>query len=210
MARSFSQLYLRCQLIGWSSVLVWLIGMSHIVGNQPFGKVIWFQLIFCLTGLLTTHLLRNFIRRRHYRELPIRKALPRLLLATVTAAVIGSVLEFAAIRSSMTITHPPRWLTHQNIFAGTFQYLTFFITWTFIYCLHFYIVLRRKLNLEDRQLQLLLKEKELLAAEPPVDVGFITGSLDRIRSLIDVDPDGARAGINTFSHMLRKGRLKTD
>jgi len=210
MTRSFSQLYLRCQLIGWIAVLVWIIGMSQIVGNQPFGKVIWFQLIFCLTGLLTTHLLRNFIRLCHYRELPIRKALPRLLLATVTAAFIGSLLEFAAIRSLITIIPSPRWLTHENIIVGTFLYLIVFVPWTSLYCLHFYIILRRKSGLEDRRLKLLLKEKELSAADPLVDIDLITGSLDRIRSLIDEDPVSAREGINTFSNMLRKGRLRTD
>jgi hypothetical protein len=210
MTRSFSQLYLRCQLIGWSSVLLCLIGVNHFVTKRPSGSYIWYSLIYCLAGLLATQLLRNFIRRRHYRELPIRQALPRVLLATMAAAVIGSVLEFAAIRSWMTITHPPRWFTHQNIFAGTFQFLLVLIPWTIIYCLHFYIILRRKLSLEDRQLQLLLREKELSAAEPPVDVDFITGSLDRIRSLIDEDPVSAREGINTFSQILRKGRLKTD
>jgi hypothetical protein len=59
-------------------------------------------------------------------------------------------------------------------------------------------------------LKLLLKEKELSAADPPVDIDLITGSLDRIRSLIDEDPVSAREGINTFSNMLRKGRLRTD
>jgi hypothetical protein len=210
MTKSFSQLYLRCQLIGWSSVLLNLIGINYLIAIRLTGSVIWYSLIFCLAGLLTTHLLRSFIRRRHYRELPIRQALPRLLLATMAAAVIGSILEFAAIRSSMTITQLPRWLTHQNVFVGTFQYLIVFIPWTIIYYFHFYIILRRKLSLEDRQLQLLLKEKELSAAEPPVDIDFLTSSLDRIRSLIDQDPDSARSGINTFSNILRKGRLKTD
>jgi two-component system, LytTR family, sensor kinase len=210
MARSFPQLYLRCQLIGWSSVLVWLIGMGLFVPKHFSGSFIWFQLIFCLAGLLASHLLRNFIRRHRYRELPFRQALPRLLLATVAAAVIGSVLRFAAMRYSIIFIHPPQWLTHQNIFADTFGYLLVLMPWTTIYCLHFNIMLRQKLNLKDRQLHLLLKQKELSVVEPPVDIDLITGSLDRIRSLIDEDPASAPEGINAFSNMLRKGRLKTD
>jgi hypothetical protein len=210
MTRSFSRLYLRCQLIGWSSMLVWLIGTSYFARILLPGSGIWLQVVFCLTGLPATHLLRNFIRRRRYRELPCRQAWPRLLLATVIASFIGSLLSFAAIRSLATFTPAPLWMTHQNIFAGTIQYLMVFIPWTTIYWLHFYILLRRKLSLDGRRLELLLKEKELSAADPPVDVDYITGSLDRIRSLIDENPDGARAGISTFSQILRKGRLKTD
>jgi len=210
MARSFSQLYLRCQLIGWSSMLVWLIGSASFLTNRLSGTVVLFQLVFCLAGLSATHLLRNFIRGRRYRELPFRQSWPRLLLATVTAAFIGSLLSIIGIRSLATITSPPRWATHQNIFACTIEYLIVLIPWTTIYCLHFHILLRRKLSLKGHRLELLLKEKELSAAEPPVDIDFITGSLDRIRSLIDEDPGSARAGINTFSQILRKGRLKTD
>jgi hypothetical protein len=208
MTRSFSQLYLRCQLIGWSTVLVNLIGFNYLLVNRLPGSVIWHSVIFCLAGLLATHLLRSFIRRRHYRELPIRQALPRILLATAAGALIGSVAETVPIRSWIPILHPLRW--SQDVFAHAIEYLIVFIPWATIYCLHFYIMLRRKLNLEDRQLHLLLKEKELSAVEPPVDIAFITGSLDRIRSLIDEDPGGAREGINTFSNMLRKGRLRPD
>jgi len=208
MTRSFSQLYLRCQLIGWSMVLLNLIGVNYLIVNRLSGSVVWYSLIFCLGGLLATQLLRSFIRRRHYRELPIRKALPRILLATAAAALIGSALETVPIRLWIPILNPPR--SAQDVFAHAIEYLIVFIPWTTIYCLHFYISLRRKLNLEDRQQQLLLQEKELSAAEPPVDIDFITGTLHRIRSLIDEDPVSAREGINTFSQILRKGRLKTD
>jgi hypothetical protein len=210
MARPFSSLYIRCQLIGWSSMLVWLIGTSHFAGIPLSGSLIWFQLIFCLAGFPTTHLLRNFIRRHRYRDLPLHQALPRLLLSTVTAAVIGSFVSIAATRSMAAITPSSRLITHQNIFAGTCQYLIVFIPWTTLYWLYYYIRLRRKLSLDGRRLELLLREKELSASDQPVDVDYITDSLDRIRSLIDESPDRARAGINTFSQMLRKGRLKTD
>jgi hypothetical protein len=172
-------------------MLAWLIGSGSFLTNRLSSTVVWFQLVFCLAGLSATHLLRNFIRGRRYQELPFRQAWPRLLLATVTAAFIGSLLFVIAIRSWAMIAPPPRWASRQNIFACTIEYL---------------IVL----SLEGHRLELLLKEKELSATEPPVDIDFITGSLDRIRSLIDEDPGSARAGINTFSQILRKGRLKTD
>jgi len=191
-------------------MLVWLIGSSYFARIRLSGSVVWFQLVFCLAGLSATHLLRNFIRRRHNLELPIRQALPRLLLATVAAAVIGSLLSIAVIRSLATIIRPPQWIAHQNIFADIPRYLLVLIPWTTIYWLHFHILLRRKLSLDGRRLELLLKEKELSSNDPPVDVDYITDSLDRIRSLIEEDPPGARARINTFSQILRKGRLKTD
>ncbi len=191
-------------------MLVWLIGINHLAFNRHSGSDIRIQLVFCLAGLSATHILRNFVRRHRYRDLPFRQALPRLLLATVTAALIGSLLSIAATRFLAAITPSFRLVAHQNIFAGTCQYLIVLIPWTTLYWLHYYIRLRRKLSLDGRRLELLLREKELSADGPPVDIDFISGSLDRIRSLIDEDPDNARASINTFSRMLRKGRLKTD
>lgn len=138
MPKSFFQLYLRCQFIGWSSVLLNLVGFSYLITKRLSGPVIWYSLVFCLAGLLVL------------------------------------------------------------------------IPWANIYWLHFHIILRRKLRLEEHRLELLLKEKELSATEPSVAIEFIAGSLDRIGSLIDEDPASAREGINTFSRMLQKGRLKTD
>jgi hypothetical protein len=210
MARSYSRLYLRCQVIGWSSMLVWLIGINHVAFNRHSGSDIRIQLVFCLAGLSATHILRNFIRRHSYRDLPFRQALPRLLLATVTAAAAGSLLSIAAIWSLAAIIRTPGWAASQNIFTTAIQYLIVLIPWTILYWLHFYIRLRRKLSLDGSRLELLLKEKELSADGPLVDIDFITGSLDRIRSLIDENPDNARASINKFSRILRKGRLKTE
>jgi len=205
MATSSSRHYLYCQLIGWSIILVWLIFFNSIFSRQHTPVTVKISLITCLAGLFSTHLLRNFIRRYKLTTLT-----PKLLLSIVTAAFIGGLLRIAGISLLAKITTLPRWLVYRNIFADTSMYLLLLIPWTTIYCLYFYTQHHRKETLEKKRLELLLKEKELSAAGRLVDIDDLISTLDRIRSLIDNDPAGARAGITAFSHLLRKGQLKTD
>jgi len=191
-------------------MLILLIALNSTVTGRFSTIVVERSLIFCLSGLFTTHLLRNFIRRHHFLTLPFAPILPRLLLLTVTAAIFAGLLQIAGFTFLATITTFPKWLMSRNIFAGTFEFLLLFIPWTTIYCLYFYIQQRQQRAIEKKRLELLLKEKELCAAGPVVDIDFIISSLDRIRHQIDKDPGTARAGITAFSQLLRKGHLKTD
>ena len=190
-------------------MLVWLIFFNSILLRQHIRPATMeISLITCLAGLFSTHLLRNCIRRYQLTTLTLK-----LLLAIVTAAFIGGLLRIAGISLVAKITTLPRRFVYHNIFADTSDIPpAALIPWTTIYCLYFYTQRHRKETLEKKRFELLLKEKELSAAATGqlVDIDDLIGTLDRIRSLIDNDPAGARAGITAFSHLLRKGQLKTD
>jgi len=212
MATSSSRHYLYCQLTGWSLMLVLLVLLNFMaIDKFRFSPAVGISLITCLSGLFTTHLLRYFIRRHHRLALPFGPQLPKLLLAVVTVAFIAGSLRIAGISVLANFTTLPPWQMHvyYNIIF-VLAYLLLFIPWTTLYCLYFYIQQRQQETIGKKRLELLLKEKELSATGPVVDIDFIIGSLDRIRTLIDDDPGSARAGITAFSHLLRKGQLKTD
>ena len=191
-------------------LLVLLIFFNSVIVRQHIPGTVETSLITCLAGLFITHLLRNFIRRHHYLALPFWPILPRLLLLMVTAALIAGLLRTACLTLWANIMTLPPLFKYRNILVNTSEYLILFIPWTTIYCLYFYIQRRQQETLEKKRLELLLKEKELSAEGQVVDIDFLVGYLDRIRSLIDEDPGSARAGITAFSHLLRKGQLKTD
>jgi two-component system LytT family sensor kinase len=198
-----------CQLIGWSLLLPLLIALNFLATTRFSSIAVCISLITCLAGLLTTHLLRNYIRRHPFLTLPIRPILPKLLLLTVTAALIAGLLRIVGLSLWANILTLPPWFNYRNILGSMSEYIFLFIPWTTLYCLYFYIQRRQKEAIEKKRLELLLKEKERSAAGPVVDIDFIISSLDRIRYLIDEDPRRARAGITAFSQLLRKGHLKT-
>jgi hypothetical protein len=210
MATSSSRHYLYCQLIGWSMLLVLLIFFNSVISRLHIPGTVEISLITCLAGLFTTHLLRNFIRRHHYLMLPFWPILPKLLLLTVTTALIAGLLRIAGLSLWATIMTLPPWFKYRNILGNTSEYFFLFIPWTTLYCLYFYIQRRQQAAIEKKRLELLLKEKELSTDGKVVDIDDLIDTLDRIRSLIDNDPGRARAGITAFSHLLRKGLLKTD
>jgi len=205
MASSYSRHYLYCQLIGWGLMQPLLFFITSFLTHGISATAIGISLLTCLSGLFSTHLLRNFIRRYQLAALT-----PKLLLSTVTAALIGGLFRIAGLTVWATIMTLPKWMVYRNVFAETSMYLLLFIPWTIIYCFYGYIQRHPKEQLERQRRELLRREKELSATGPVVDVDFIIGSLDRIRTLIDDDPGSARAGITAFSHLLRKGQLKTD
>lgn len=200
MLRAPSRHYLYCQSIGW--------GIFLLAGIYTRSR---FELIFItfLIGLFITHILRNAILRYGWLNAPLRRGLPRLLLATILAAAIGGVVKMTAFNlggiTSKLMERLP-WLL--LLFYTGLEYILLFLPWTIIYCLYHHIQKTREKNTELRRLELLLKEKAATANDTTVDIESITRSLDRIRSLIGEDTTRARAEITAFSQLLRKGYLK--
>jgi LytS/YehU family sensor histidine kinase len=87
-------------------------------------------------------------------------------------------------------------------------YSVLFISWTLIYWGYYYAGRTQMEELEKLRLESMLKETEGQARVSVVDIDFITGSLQRIQSLIDENPSRSRAEITEFSNLLRNGFLK--
>lgn len=79
-----SHLYLVCQILGW-----YLHAVGNIVLSQLGAPITWRPVLLymwgALAGILTTHALRAFIRRRQWLRLSPLLALPRVSAAAFVA-----------------------------------------------------------------------------------------------------------------------------
>jgi hypothetical protein len=83
-----SHVYILCQLLGW---------YSHAAGNIVLttlgSPITWEPVVLylwgALAGILATHCLRAFIRRRHWLKLSPLRALPRVAAAALVAGIAG-------------------------------------------------------------------------------------------------------------------------
>jgi hypothetical protein len=209
MQRAPSRYYLYCQSIGWGMFLVVFIASGLLFPHLKTIKSFENALVTTLTGLFTTHLLRNAIRNQGWLNLSLQQELPWLFLATVWAAMTAGLIKVTVISlGGMTPAMVERRSWYARVFLADFEYSILFLPWTIMYCLHHHVQQTRRKNAEIRRLELLLQEKSATADDTAVDIESITRSLHHIRSLIDQDAAGARAEITAFSQLLRKGYLK--
>jgi hypothetical protein len=181
MAKSPSRYYLYCQCTGWGGFLILNLLVQLILRSHLEEKWIWRSFLFTLAGLLYTHLLRLIIVKYRWLELPVKQALPKLLLGTIlTAAIAGSTLAIA--------------VSSRRFFSEIIFYIIVITPWTTLYYGYDYM---RKTRIKDLQ-----RRRQV------VDIDFITESLNHIQSMIDQDPKAAREEITAFSQLLRNGYLK--
>ena len=200
MHQPSSRYYLYCQAIGWGAIAATLTLISLFILHTTPNKWMPYLAEFILPGLLVTHLLRYFIRRHHWLDLPLRRSLthllPALLLALTAAALIRSAF--------------PRYLhLPKQVLAYILDYTLVISPWLILYVMIHQIRHTRRNTKRIQHLEHLVKEQQSSVSGPAIDIEDLTATLDRIRSLIDQDPKSARREITIFSRLLRSGHLKS-
>jgi two-component system, LytTR family, sensor histidine kinase AlgZ len=190
--------YWLCQIFGWGTWTV--IGIMATILSQggvqffPAGwifRVIGNYAIFFVCIILLTHLLRAQIRKRQWLSLPMRKAAPRLLAASVLVGLCSSaqVLAVDAVTlQGLTGLAAKLYLTANMIFVC--------IVWTVFYVVN--IRARRAHEMEAN-----LREAQLRALEGQVNPHFLFNSLNTIRGMIVEDPRIAQDMVTRLANILR-------
>ena len=192
--------YLYCQAIGWGAIAATFTLFNLFILHTAPNKWMPYQAEFILPGLLVTHLLRYFIRRRHWLDLPLRRSLTRLVPALFLALTAAALIRSAFPR----YPHLPK-----QVLAHISEYSLVILPWLILYVMIHQIRYARENTKRKEHLEHLVKEQQSPTAGPVIDLEDLTGALDRIRSLIDTDPNSARREITTFSRLLRSGHFKS-
>lgn len=215
--RAKRQLYVACQLIGWSLFsaiqLFFTLSFPEETSRTDPARVVALIGMIGAMGLLLSHGARAFITRRRWTQLGWKRLLPRLLLASVVLSVAWSVLGFGytygILRETWTSKYPPGLSFTLSTVNGAFVFLAWF-------CLYFFYQLFDRFNrLEVERLSLLatVKEAELRALKAQVNPHFIFNSLNSVRALVDEDPARAREAVTQLANLLRyslqSGQLET-
>jgi two-component system LytT family sensor kinase len=197
-----------CQIGGWGFwALVSLISSSTF-DQRPISRLtIAFAVVFVLSGIISTHIFREVIRRSGWLLLPVEKVLPKFLIGIVLTCMAAALIRIGMVEALDSLRLLP--ITRRKldfvgrILAGIFDSSIFVIPWTLIYYFYHYIESSRKQQLDSLRLGALVKELELKTIKAHINPHFIFNALNSIRALIDENPMRARTAITELSNLLR-------
>jgi sensor histidine kinase YesM len=194
--------YWLCQLIGWGMVVASMLFFARVFNvsisrNVLFGRIV----IEFVGGILTTHILRLFIKWRGWMMQSVEKVIPKLAIATVVTSLLFSVLILCAVWL-LNLPHEKQTFA-ARLLASTVNNGLLILAWVLIYYFYHFIEKSRRQQLDTLQLESLIKELELKTIKAHINPHFIFNSLNSIRALIDENPGRARNAITELSNILR-------
>ncbi len=200
MLKNISKYYWWCQLGGWFSWMFLNIILANYY-NRPMGVTYFLnQISMVIVGIGLTHLLRLFIIRRNWLELPQDKLIIRLPLLVALCAVFMTLIRGSLIIGFHLGSKEEERLFSLWMFIGCSLLIT---TWTLLYFMGHYFQKEQQYQLDKLQLESMVKDLELRTIKSQLNPHFLFNSLNSIRALVDENPERARTAITELSNILR-------
>jgi sensor histidine kinase YesM len=195
--------YWWCQILGWG-----IVGLSFLFYANFIRKEINFDYVLKVTfiavaGLVSTHLLRWFMKKNNWLLLPVEKIIFRLAIAVFLTSVLYSALILLLDQASGLDENRRNLDFLTRLFANILNLGIFIIPWVLFYYFYHYLVKSRKQQLDTLKLEALVRELELKTIKAHINPHFIFNALNSIRALIDEDPNRARDAVTHLSNILR-------
>ena len=197
---SEKKLYWVSQIAGWS-----VFAVVNLVVIAAFGRYTWQRLvvfiIICLFGLLSTHQFRNYIKKNNWINLPIKKLLPRILLACL---IIGTLIYSLAFSSDYALGQfKSDEFKIASPLAGIINLSGVVAIWSLIYFSFHYFQNYKRAEIESYIWEAAVKDFELKTLKSQLNPHFMFNALNSIRALIEEDPKSAQTAVTKLSNILR-------
>lgn len=188
------------QVTGWT-----VFAITNIIVSASFDYFSWERTIellyLCFSGVILTHIFRDIVKKNGWLNLPLKKIIPRILIASI---IIGSILFFLfAVISigvgSFNINH----FKAAFILADIFRLSSTILLWALIYFAVHYFENYRQAQIESLIWEAAVKDFELKTLKSQLNPHFMFNALNSIRALIEVDPKGAQTAVTKLSNILR-------
>src|SRR5574343_638416 len=194
--------YWLCQLGGWG-----LVGFSMLFfAVTMMQKLSWDNAIrifvYVAGGIISTHLLREYIKRSGWLQLPIEKMITRLILAIIITSAVYSILVISSL-GIFALVGKEKIDWYSRFFGSIINSGIFITPWTLIYYFYHFIEKSRRQQFDTLKLEAMVKELELKTIKSNINPHFIFNELNSIRALIDENPSRAREAITQLSNILR-------
>lgn len=195
--------YWLCQVGGWgmvgSSLLFYTVLFRRDTLTFDQGLKIF---VYVIGGIISTHILREYIRRSGWLLLPIEKMITRLVIGILATTTLYSLLVMGFLQVfSLSDNNNVNFLS--KLLVNVLNLGIFIIPWMLIYYFYHYIEKSRRQQLDTLKLEALVKELELKTIKSHINPHFIFNALNSIRALIDENPIRARDAITELSTILR-------
>ncbi|HEU5077759.1 MAG TPA: histidine kinase [Opitutaceae bacterium] len=198
------KLYVILQVFGWTL----FFGVELCFGlvfspKADAGKLVFANFQITTSGILLTHLVRGFVRRRGWKTLSLWPLIPRCVALSFVASVVW-ILPFWWYQRVVCGWPLPKGVNTSAIFGVTLLNTAMLIMgWLCLY--FFYHMFDRLRRGEVDRLQLIASAKnaELRALKSQLNPHFIFNSLNSLRALIDENPARARTTVTQLANLLR-------
>lgn len=197
--------YWLCQVAGWGVVGIIMLFFAHAYKVPISNPVLLSRIaIVFVFGILTTHVLRMFIKWRGWMMQSVEVVIPKLAITMIFTSLLFSLLVLGAIQFFHLGGDTSKKLSFAARLSGsTVDNGLFILPWVLIYYFYHFIEKSRRQQLDTLQLESLIKELELKTIKAHINPHFIFNSLNSIRALIDENPSRARTAITELSNILR-------
>ena len=201
------------QLTGWG-----VITLGRFIGGVTVLELAWPRLLLELLlvnalGLALSHWLHDFVRRKGWRTLPIRKLAWRILVVSfVCGAPIGIVTQF----TYLSALHDPELFLREYAPALQFRlalplafaleivnWALVFVLWLTIYFTVIAVREHRSAQFKQSELARALQLAELRLLKSQLNPHFLFNALNTVRSLIADNPARAQDAVTRLAKTLR-------
>jgi LytS/YehU family sensor histidine kinase len=126
-----------------------------------------------------------------------------VLVSFAFAVLIGTIETYTSMLLNLEYKEEARFELLQKITSNMFTSFIYLFIWNCIYFIYHYVSESRKNQLDNLQLEALVKSLELKTIKSHINPHFIFNALNSIRALIDEDPSRARQAVTGLSNILR-------
>jgi sensor histidine kinase YesM len=213
IAQPKSQLvYWIFQLTGWGLFGMSRFGAAVVVLDVPWMRLALELLFVDAVGLGLSHLLRDFVRRHHWSELPLRRLSWRIVIA---AFVLGTSLGLVTQFTGLSALHDPASLKlyapaisfqfslSASIVVEIVNSALLYIIWLTIYFTAVAVREHRSAQLKQSELARALQLAELRLLKSQLNPHFLFNALNTVRSLIADNPARAQNAVTRLAKTLR-------
>jgi len=191
-------LYWKCQLGGWSGMVVWSMAVSTF-----FGRTSWNGLLLSVAasalGLLLTHLFRRVIHRGGWKEMPPARLAPRVFAACAGLGVVTGLLTFPLLLPMLPSEARTAEVLLSNVVSTGFLY----VGWFLLYFSYHYFQRGRDAQEAEWRLRVAMRENELRTLRAQLNPHFLFNSLNSLRGLITESPERAQEAVTSLASLLR-------
>ncbi len=205
--------YWAFQLTGWG-----VYSLSRFLGGITVMHLPWMhfglQLLFVdALGFGLSHLLRDYVRRRQWRALRIRKLAWRILVASFACGIpLGILTQFTDVA---LLQNPNEFLEGMSsdlrfelalpvaIALEIVNWSAVFLVWQMIYFAAIAVREHRSARFRQSELARALQLAELRLLKSQLNPHFLFNALNTVRSLIADNPSRAQSAVTRLANTLR-------
>jgi sensor histidine kinase YesM len=206
------RLYWICQIAGWTTYSAVNALFAILFQPRPLHPAsLAFNFVLGGAGLLLTHLLRAYIYRVKWMELPLSSLLPRVLAASVLIGVVlSAILGLIWIATEKALD----WgLLYRVLTVTVFNFSIMALLWQVLYFGVQFFRRYQNQKLRALEMQLAAQEAQLRALRSQMNPHFLFNCLNSLRGLIGEDPAAAQGMVTRLSlllrHVLQSDRVRT-